>query len=205
MIASASRRACLAAILALAAAPRDAVSAATATIDGPSYWRARLARWTATAAHAFGRAQHVGGGLPSLLEDLHAAARLDRLYLAHRVVNALPFEPEPLGHDEWRHPLRTWQYGGDCEDLALLKLALLSASGVPPADNRLVVADIDGWGLHAFAAVRADGGWWRLDSLREATAWDGGPLPYPGPRFRRLWLSDGISIHPAEPWSGQRS
>ena len=162
--------------------------------DGRAYWAARLHHWLTSAGRSLRFEAEADRELTVHLRRLRGLEPLDRIYLAQRLVNSLPFHGEPIGSDDWRLPAVTWRDGGDCEDLALLKLALLSLTSAPNLEGRLVVADIPFWGLHAFATVRAGGRWWRLDSLAEATDWDGGPLPYPGPDFRRLWMSAAVTL-----------
>ena len=162
--------------------------------DGRAYWAARLDDWLISAGRSLRLEAEADRELTVYLQRLRDLEPLDRIYLAQRLVNSLPFREERTGSDDWHLPAMTWRHGGDCEDLALLKLALLSVTSEPNLEGRLVVADIPVWGLHAFATVRVDGLWWRLDSLAEATDWDGGPLPYPGPGFRRLWMSAAVTL-----------
>jgi|SRR5581483_7380189 len=70
--------------------------------------------------------------------------------------------------DVWSSPLETLTTRkGDCEDYAILKIAVLQAAGVAAGDLRLVVvrdpASNEG---HALAAARLDGRWVLLDNRR---------------------------------------
>ncbi|MEZ5848384.1 MAG: transglutaminase-like cysteine peptidase [Geminicoccaceae bacterium] len=169
-----------------------AFTARGVAIDGPTYWQMRLDRWSGHDAGIPELVRGCDGGLCAVIEKARKLSAVDAVYLVNRVVNSLPFWSEPEGSDDWQSPLETWRVGGDCEDLALLKAAMLAEAGFAPTDMRLIVADVPYWGLHAFLGVRAGDRWWRLDNLEEACTWDGGPIAYPGPAFDRLWLSPPI-------------
>ncbi|MEZ5824043.1 MAG: transglutaminase-like cysteine peptidase [Geminicoccaceae bacterium] len=164
----------------------------SARADGPTYWQARLSGWQGHDTSLYELAEVSAHGLRSLIDEARSLPRGDAVYLVNRMVNSLPFSPEPAGFDRWQSPIATWRQGGDCEDLALLKAAILAEVGFAPEDLRLVVADVPYWGLHAFLTVRAESRWWRLDNLAEACGWDGGAIAYPGPAHERLWLSPPI-------------
>ena len=68
--------------------------------------------------------------------------------------------------DYWAMPIETLMRGGDCEDFAILKYALLAASGVPEPCLRIVVGQIKsiaGNQDHAWLALFRDGVWHALD------------------------------------------
>lgn len=67
--------------------------------------------------------------------------------------------------DEWKTPQAVMARGGDCEDVAILKHALLSASGMPKERMRLVVL-LAPAGAHAVLAVSTDEGTLILDNLK---------------------------------------
>jgi len=68
--------------------------------------------------------------------------------------------------DLWSSPLETLAAGaGDCEDYALAKYAMLSATGVPDSDLKLIlVRDMAVRQDHAVLGVRIDGRWMVLDN-----------------------------------------
>jgi predicted transglutaminase-like cysteine proteinase len=70
--------------------------------------------------------------------------------------------------DVWSAPLAIFASGrGDCEDYAIVKIALLRAAGIAADDLRLLVVDDPAIGeYHAVAAVRLDGHWLILDNRR---------------------------------------
>ncbi|HVX98863.1 MAG TPA: transglutaminase-like cysteine peptidase [Pseudorhodoplanes sp.] len=72
--------------------------------------------------------------------------------------------------DVWSSPIETLvTRKGDCEDYAILKIAVLRAAGVSPDDLRLaVVRDPVSNEGHAVAAARLDGRWLLLDNRRFA-------------------------------------
>ncbi len=77
--------------------------------------------------------------------------------------------------DYWASPQETMARGvGDCEDYALLKMAILSALGVPEADMTIVVVKDLSRGIgHAVLAVRTGEGFEVLDNLTDAVRRDG--------------------------------
>jgi hypothetical protein len=74
---------------------------------------------------------------------------------------------EAPGVDIWQTPAVTLtRRTGDCEDIAILKYALLAASGVPEQCLRIVVGQIKsiaGNQDHAWLALFRDGAWQALD------------------------------------------
>ncbi len=72
--------------------------------------------------------------------------------------------------DVWSSPLSTLATGkGDCEDYAIVKVALLQALGVAVDDLRvIVVRDPASPDSHAVAAARLEGRWFILDNRRFA-------------------------------------
>ncbi|MBW0144025.1 transglutaminase-like cysteine peptidase [Sphingomicrobium clamense] len=66
--------------------------------------------------------------------------------------------------DHWASAKETLaRRAGDCEDIALLKLAALSSLGVPRDRLALIVGTDSVRGDHAIAAVRSGGQWLMLD------------------------------------------
>ncbi|MCB9943250.1 MAG: transglutaminase-like cysteine peptidase [Geminicoccaceae bacterium] len=167
--------------------PRDARA------DGTAYWRSKFDRWTRQAGRLFGPGSVDDHELTMFMAGLRQLDPVTAIHRVNRVVNERPFRVEPEGEDHWEPAELTWREGGDCEDFALLKAAILAECGWLPSDLRLVIADVPRVGRHAFLGARAGGCWWRLDSLGEASAWDGGAVVYPGPVFHRLWLSPPLA------------
>jgi predicted transglutaminase-like cysteine proteinase len=106
------------------------------------------------------------------LNDLTATARnlpgRAQLGVINRAVN-LAITATPDGSDDvWSTPLDTLTSGkGDCEDYAILKIAILRAAGMSADRLRLlVVRDPASPDLHAVAAARLDGRWLILDNRR---------------------------------------
>jgi len=68
--------------------------------------------------------------------------------------------------DYWADARTTLRRGaGDCEDIAVVKLALLAGAGVRPEDIYLTVArDLARNADHALLVVRAEGRFWLLDN-----------------------------------------
>jgi len=67
---------------------------------------------------------------------------LDRVTVANSVLNRVPYVPAIVNWrdpDHWETPFEFLQYGGQCEDFAIAKLAALSESGIDERDLRLVV------------------------------------------------------------------
>lgn len=89
--------------------------------------------------------------------------------------------------DRWADPRETLaRRAGDCEDIAILKLAALASLGFPNDRLALVVGRDTVRGDHAIAAVRSADGWRLLD--------DDGVVRAPGtlPRFEPVYsLVDG--------------
>jgi predicted transglutaminase-like cysteine proteinase len=80
---------------------------------------------------------------------------------------AIRYQAEAPGVDVWQTPAVTLaQLTGDCEDFAILKYALLAASGVSEPCLRIVVGQIKsiaGNQDHAWLAFFHDGDWRALD------------------------------------------
>lgn len=107
-----------------------------------------------------------------MAEDVRPLSGRARLGAANRAVNlAVASTTDMAQHgaeDVWSSPLETLTTRkGDCEDYAILKIAVLRAAGMGADDLRLVVvrdpATNEG---HAIAAARLDGRWLLLDNRR---------------------------------------
>lgn len=88
----------------------------------------------------------------------------------NRQINGRVRYAEDSGSDAWAEAADTlWSGQGDCEDIAILKLQLLIAVGVPEDDIYFTLVR-DGLRRrdHAVAVVRLGGRSWVLDSLDDA-------------------------------------
>ncbi len=106
------------------------------------------------------------GAWDELLEPANLAASGERLDAINRWVNWHVRFVEDAGSDEWSGAQNTLTRGyGDCEDFAIVKLALLEKAGVPADSMYLVIVrDTSGPRDHAVLAVRQDGNLKILDS-----------------------------------------
>jgi len=76
--------------------------------------------------------------------------------------------------DHWATPSQTLERGvGDCEDYAILKMALLAELGIPRTSMSVVVLSDDRRGLfHAVLAVKTNRGFYILDNLSDSVKVD---------------------------------
>lgn len=75
-------------------------------------------------------------------------------------VNKLNYQSDVARYsnsDKWLAPREFLQIGGDCEDFVLLKMASLSALGVPDDNMRIVVGILDDGRAHAVLNVNLHG------------------------------------------------
>lgn len=112
-----------------------------------------------------------------LMMDKASAVMNDGLgtkaYVANLLVNrAVTYRLEEVEH--WASPLETLTRGfGDCEDYAILKMALLLKMGVPKNDMFLVIVDPeDSDAYHAILAVRHSNGFYILDNQKDVVLSD---------------------------------
>lgn len=88
-------------------------------------------------------------------------------------VNAVPYRPDNGPHgtvDNWASPREFLTRGGDCEDYALLKMASLSALGIPQQDMRIVVGVLEDGRAHAVLNVNYHGVDMILDNRQNSVA-----------------------------------
>ncbi|MCZ8102456.1 MAG: transglutaminase-like cysteine peptidase [Burkholderiales bacterium] len=115
-------------------------------------------------------------GLRSAVADGEARRTLIRA--VNRSVNAtIRYQTDAAvwgSEDYWASPQETMARGaGDCEDYALLKLAMLAALGVPETEMTVVVVkDLSRSIGHAILAVKAGEGYDVLDNLTDAVRRD---------------------------------
>lgn len=102
--------------------------------------------------------------LDALAEGLDQPG-IDPLQLVNMRINT-QFRQTEEPVDEWASAIRTVERrGGDCEDLAVLKMALLARGGMPTEDMYLVVVRDTARRIdHAVAAVRWRDRLWVLDN-----------------------------------------
>lgn len=133
-------------------------------------------------------------GLISMARNQSFSARLRTVNVA--VNRLIRYESDFSGYkaiDHWAGPSETLARGrGDCEDFAILKMAALSAAGVPIKSMSLVVLfDRERRLFHAVLLVSTDQGRFVLDNLRQAVLKDT-DLPYYQPLFSlsegRTWI-----------------
>jgi predicted transglutaminase-like cysteine proteinase len=108
------------------------------------------------------------GCKPARLRELRQAAQAvaalplaERIVAIDRAVNAIPYVADSANWDSadyWATLAEFAARGGDCEDYASAKYALLRASGVAASAMRVVVVQ-DRWtgGAHAVLVVNVDG------------------------------------------------
>lgn len=114
----------------------------------------RDSRWLAIRDQAGVRLRYSGDGIVPKVDQW--------------VNHAIRYQREPI--DTWSPPAETLKRGfGDCEDIALLKRAILLRSGAPEACVHFVLAeDLIGRETHAFLTVFEDR-WSVLDSRNSAS------------------------------------
>ncbi len=109
------------------------------------------------------------------LERLRRAARaaaalppLSRLQLINRTVNTIPYREDSVNYgraDYWATPAEFVARGGDCEDYAITKMALLRDAGIPASAMRIaIVRDLDLNASHAVLEVDLGTGRYVLDN-----------------------------------------
>lgn len=105
--------------------------------------------------------------LQRLVRPARALRPVQQLAFVQRTVHKIPYREDALwwrADDYWATAGETLKRnGGDCEDLAVLKLQALRALGFDPAALYLSVGRDIGRGDHALLLVRLDAEWWVLD------------------------------------------
>lgn len=116
-----------------------------------------------------------------VMERVNRHVNRSIIYVADQDAHGVP--------DHWALPSETLAMGrGDCEDYALLKMALLAASGVEAVDMSLVVVrDGRRGAFHAVVAVHVRETFYILDNVTDAVLRDT-QIPHYQPV---LLLSDG--------------
>lgn len=111
------------------------------------------------------------GRLERLRRAARAAAALppvSRLQLINRTINAIPYREDSANYgraDYWATPAEFVARGGDCEDYAITKMALLIEAGIPASAMRVaIVRDLDLAASHAVLEVDLGTGRYVLDN-----------------------------------------
>ncbi len=106
------------------------------------------------------------GPWDELLGEARRLARVNPLDMVNRWVNWHVLYQDDRNGDAWSSAAETLRRGtGDCEDLAIVKMALLTELGIGPDDMFLVVVRQKARGAdHAVLAVRREGAMVVLDS-----------------------------------------
>lgn len=95
---------------------------------------------------------HSGLDVFQIPTDLQGLAPQD---LNIRINRLISHRPEPRGQDQWHPPQTTWHFKqGDCEDISILKIAVLRRLGVPAT---MVLGRIANLGDHAFVLLQNGG------------------------------------------------
>lgn len=132
-----------------------------------------------------------------IVEQVAIKSGLDQLTTANSLINAVPYrtDQEVYGvSDYWATPIELLAAnGGDCEDHAIAKLAVLKQAGVHEDKLRLVVGiDTKTGKAHAMAVVEVDGTAYALDGRTDRIiAWDNGDLrfkPLYAAGFHKAWI-----------------
>lgn len=122
---------------------------------------------------------------------------IDRLVTVNELINAVPYrtDQEVYGvSDYWATPVEMLAAGGgDCEDHAIAKLAVLRQAGVSDDKLRLVVGiDTTTGKPHAIAAAELDGITYALDGrTNRVVEWNGADLhfkPLYAGGFHKAWI-----------------
>lgn len=128
----------------------------------------------------------------------HGPVTLDMIEKQNVYTNSTVKYRSDLG-DTWQHPsttLNTEQ--GDCEDYAILKMAILAAIGVPRSMMALVlgeIASLNGNSAHAFLVVELDGRRYVLDSKFDQMI---EPKDYVNWQPKKMLCDDGVFIYSKE-------
>jgi predicted transglutaminase-like cysteine proteinase len=110
-----------------------------------------------------------GGGMSSIRDKLNL--------VNHDINRRIKYAKDIDVHgtlDRWALPSETLKLGmGDCEDYALLKMAVLESQGVPLSDMTVVILyDTKRHFYHAVLAVEVEGRHYILDNMREQVLTD---------------------------------
>ncbi len=143
------------------------------------------------------RAAKVRDAFHRIVEQAATRSGLDMLVTTNTLINAVPYrtDQEVYGlSDYWATPVEMLAAGGgDCEDHAIAKLAVLKQAGISEDSLRLVVGIDTATGkAHAMAVVELDGVAYVLDGrTNRVAAWGGADLhfkPLYAAGFHKAWI-----------------
>lgn len=121
------------------------------------------------------------------------------LELVNSTVNQAPWKSDPDLYgaiDYWAQPSEFFAKGGDCEDFAMAKMAILRDAGVPERAMGVEVLKRDDGRGHAVLVVTLDGQDWVLDNLEDRLIPYG---RYPGQGYYRIGFGSLKVFGPASP------
>ncbi len=157
--------------LALLSNPPTAAAAAPAHDSGGPRFSGYPTERTAPYRQ-FDFAQLDGPAAPAVRHIADAVvdlAPLAQLQAVNRLVNRVPARDDRVLYgvdDYWATPREFFRNGGDCEDYAIAKYAILERLGWPPAHMWIVVLrETVISPIHAVLMVRHAGRLWTLDNL----------------------------------------
>jgi predicted transglutaminase-like cysteine proteinase len=105
----------------------------------------------------------------AIADSVAGLAPLAQLQAVNARVNRVPLRDDRDNYgvpDHWATPQEFFRRGGDCEDYAIAKLAVLERLGWPPARMWIVVLrETVISPMHAVLMVQHDGALWTLDNL----------------------------------------
>lgn len=185
--------------------PTPFARAAFRAVDAELFpkWHAAVARTdlqlngVSPASMSAGQAATIRDAFNRIVEQAAAQSGLDLLVAANKLINAVPYrtDQEIYGvSDYWATPIEMLAAGGgDCEDHAIAKLAVLKRAGVSADRLRLVVGIDTATGkAHAMAVTELDGIAYVLDGrTNRVVAWGGPELhfkPLYAAGFRGAWI-----------------
>lgn len=133
--------------------------AVSRTSFDPSWNRVQHATLSAAALQPLGNVS--GSGTTAKMAAVNAWANARIRYVEDKTLYGKP--------DYWASASQTLRArAGDCEDIAILKMQLLAAAGVPRSDMYLTLArDLVRNADHAMLIVKSDGRYWLLDNATD--------------------------------------
>ncbi len=154
-------------------------------------------RGAVPASVSTAQAAKVRDNFDRMVARVAAQSGLDMLVTANELINAVPYrtDQEVYGvSDYWATPVEMLAAnGGDCEDHAIAKLAVLRQAGVSSDKLRLVVGvDTLTGKAHAMAAAELDGVTYALDGrTNRVVEWNNTDLhfkPLYAAGFHKAWI-----------------
>ena len=152
---------------------------------------------TSPASMSADQAAKVRDAFSRIIEHVAAQSGFDMFVATNKLINAVPYrsDQEVYGvSDYWATPVEMLAAGGgDCEDHAIAKLAVLKQAGLSADKLRLVVGtDTITGKAHAMAVVELDGIAYVLDGRTDEVAtWGSAELhfkPLYAAGFHKAWI-----------------